>query len=499
MKLSRLKEFVIGIIIILIFLSGISILIFNKPEKTDFSLSDFLFEITEDRRSISFFVVANKGQVELKEVFINDETVLDWSAEKKILLKNENTLVEINYNWNAEEYYEVEVVSSDDIRTGSLVKSPKIDPELNLEILNFSITSRGESSMGLVNYKVNYYGFNKLHLMLFAYKEFNESNREVFIFFDEDYMDPESIARSEAIIKYFTTYNVGIDKLDFTALKAKVTEKPKIILIVVNPLKDGGGRRIENALPAILTDWNGNGDIRDDSKNGKTILYDWMKEKGLVLVTVGSILPHKRMVYQNGVSGYAQDSIEMLDSHRFLTDAEGNESIMKGIFTIGNYAPVRMSGTLGLPYRDASFGFDKNEMEKHGLEYYAYGDYALNLEGETRNLTLPVFIRTGTGGWLSMGDEEKWLKDEQLAHDIFLIYLQAPWDSEWVPYGWYWDSGSTYYSSFGSLMANGTIETEFIPTKIIGEKLVFRLVGVSDSLELGRGVLIKKTFELETE
>ena len=309
-------------------------------------------------------------------------------------------------------------------------------------------------------------------------------------------MCDESLKRADAIIDYFSKCNVTIDKVNYDELKDLSRSKPRVILILVDPLKDAYGRRLRNSLPAPLIDPDGDGYIRDDSKYGKSLIYDWMKDKGLILVTVGTLQPHKRILYQDGVFTRTKDSPKPFDVHRFLTDATGERGIINGSFITSRYTPVRISGTLGLSFRDTTLGFDKNAIENYGLHYYGYGDYNTSYDHINLNLTLPVYVEVGEGGWLAMGDEEYWLSDEDLARELFLIWTQAIWDSKWIPYGWYWDSGCAFHTGrYGILKAEGTLETEFIPRNIVGDKITVRIVALAYSSELGKTLLIERTIE----
>ncbi len=101
------------------------------------------------------------------------------------------------------------------------------------------------------------------------------------------------------------------------------------------------------------------------------------------------------------------------------------------------------------------------------------------------NLTLPVFIKVGSGGWLTMGDDEYYLSDQSLAHDfLHVLYLQSVWDSSWIPFGWYWDSGGTFVTNnYGIIKLNGTLETEAIPSALLGNGITIRIIAVSRSVE----------------
>jgi hypothetical protein len=131
-----------------------------------------------------------------------------------------------------------------------------------------------------------------------------------------------------------------------------------------------------------------------------------------------------------------------------------------------------------------------------GLTYYAYGDYRLSKLQGNLNLTLPVFIKVGLGGWLAMGDEEYWLQDQSLAHDLFMIYLQSVWDSSWIPFGWYWDSGGAFVKNdYGIIKMNGTLETEAIPSALLDNGITIRIIAVSQSTELNKGIVVERSFQ----
>jgi hypothetical protein len=333
-----------------------------------------------------------------------------------------------------------------------------------------------------------------LHVLLFTYQSFEKKERPVYIFYDTQYLPEESLERADAIVDYFGTYNVDVEKLDYNAVGGLANRKD-CILILLNPLKDKQGAEIENALPAPLIDANGNGSITDDSEYNKTLLYDWMKDNNLILITAGSLQPYKRIVYRDGNVFDALESTELFDAHLFLTDAVNEGSIINGSFVLGNYSAVRLSGTMGLSYSRSSFGFDKDAMERHALHYYGYGDYNLTYNQANVNLTLPVFIRVGAeGGWLAMGDGESGLSKEQLAHDLFMIYLQSIWDSEWVPYGWYWDSANEFDLFGGELTVSNSVDVS-IPSNVVGDKLVVRIVAIAYSEDLESGLISDQMVE----
>lgn len=368
--------------------------------------------------------------------------------------------------------------------------SANIAPTLTFDIENVAIASDAKSIKFGVTYSAETNNTDTLQMLLFVHKSFLETNRPIYMFYDSQLMTSEAIQRADTIIRYFNAYNITINTVSYKALETLAKQMAEILLIIIDPLKDREGRRLENALPAPLIDSNKNGYIRDDSKYGKSILYDWMKDEGLILVTAGSLQPHKKILYGDGVYTYTKDSTIPFDTHEYLTEASGNKSIIKGGFTLGNYTSSRISAGLGLEYRETPYGFDEDAVRGYGLQFYSYGNYKL----QGSNLSLPVFIRVGKGGWLAMDDSEYWLSDRTLAHDFFMIYEHAVWDSEWIPLGWYDDSGTTYsrYKQVETTTLSGNIATEAIPIAEAADKVILRVLGIAYSNQQQEGALTER-------
>jgi hypothetical protein len=442
------------------------------------------FNVGKEKRTIELYINVVKGIIEPRRFFINGENVSRWSIDKYVIGEGEKAKAILEYRWDMDKFYVIDMITADGQRASTgRVLSPKIEPDLTLKIRNITLTSNLNWSKIYVDYEVDASGIDLVDIFLFTYSSFEKKNRSVMIFFDSDYMSEIALRRAKIIIDYFSGYNVTLQKIRFNDLE-NIKNVEKAILILVNPLKDKLGRKIENAMPSPLIDPDNDGFI---NKYNKSILYRLMKDNGLIFVTVGSLQPHKRILYSNGTYIYPSDSFKPFDIHEFFTDASGDESIIKGNFMIGSYTGVRISGTLGIEGREASFGFDKEALERYNLKYYAYGDYTLHFDGKKMTLILPVFIRVGEGGLLFVGDEEYWLTDEQIARELFFIYLQSIWDSVWIPYGWYWDSGSDHYICAGKLRINERVETEQFPTYLINKQVLIRVVAVAYSNDLKKG------------
>lgn len=446
-------------------------------------------------RKIEFSLRVREGSIELKQFFVNNLTVYRWYAEKRIVREGEETSCLLEFPWKIGEEHSIRLVTVDDHVFEVFVRAPEAEPRFDLEVKNLMISHIPGSRKVDLTYEAEGIGLDSLHLILFTYRSFEKDKRPIYIFYDPRYLAEEGLKRAEAIIRFFRSFNTTVETVDYRGLETLSRDMPKAILVLVNPLRDGSGRKLMDAAPAPLVDPNGNGYIRDDSRYGRSHIYDWMMDQGLIMVTVGSHQPYKRILYEDGFYRLARDAFEAFDAHLFLTSASGSESIIKGAGFLGDYSPIRISGSLGLSYREEAYGFDKDALERYGLSYYAYGEYKLPHRGGLLTLFLPVFIRVGSGGWLAMGDRDFWLSDEQLSHDLHLILLHSVWDSEWVPYGWYWDSGAGFHRGGGLIRASGRLETEEIPLNIVGERLYIRVLGIAYSDDLKRGIIVEKLLE----
>jgi hypothetical protein len=481
LNLLKSPEILVVFLIVLLFISGFLIYALNNMVAPSFYLDRASFKISDVGRSIELYVRVKKGYVKLNQFFVDDNPVV-WFADKTTIYEGESSFCILHFQWKAGKSYNVKVVTSNGGSAGLTVQAPLITPIFQLELKNVRETTNFEAVKVNADFWAYSNGTDSVHILLFTYLYFNSTKRPIYIFYDSAYMPKESLKAAETIICYFKNHNITVERADYYELEELSEKMPRAILILINPLKDYKGKSLWDAAPAPLVDPNENGLLRDDSKYGKSHLYDWMKDNGLILITIGSLQPYKQIVYRGGGYGEAKDVYQTFDAHFFLTDAPYSErSIINGSYSPGNYKPIRVSCTLGLSYRETTLGFDKDSMEKYGLKYYAYGDYTFSYQGIVLNCSLPVFIRVGDGGWLAMGGSDLSLGEEGLAHDLLMMFLHEVWDSVWVPYGWYWDNGAVFYNNYGILSSNGTVETEFMPTKILTDKLSLRVVGVAYS------------------
>lgn len=494
----RSPDIIVSFIILLLFISGIAIYVSNKPLVPSFYITDPIFNLGVSKRSIEFSVKVEKGNIKLKDLFVNNDTVYDWSADKTIVKEGDQANLTLSYSWIENKEYTLELLVVDNRTTELKVKAPTIMPSVDLEIGNITVIKTSNTIQVSAMYNATGYGTEELQTILFTYLSYKEQDRSIYLFYDKKYMADESIRRADAIISHFSTYNMSIRKVDFPGLSKLAKEKPKIVLILITPLKDRFGKGLPDALPAPLIDPNMSGSIKDDSTHSKSFLYDWMKDNGLVLVTIGSLEPYKRILKADGSYVSATDSVEQFDAERFLTDANltatpYEKMIKGGKYMYGSYSSVRISDTLGLSNRQTSFYFDKDVLRRYNISYYGYGDYSLPSEKGFLNLTLPAYLKVGEGGWLAMDDDELSISDNDLAHDLFLIFMQAPWNSMWIPYGWYWDScGNFTVNPYGMIRSGGILETEAMPFDLFQDKITIRIVCIARSRETGKGIITEQ-------
>lgn len=490
-------DFLIILSISILFVAGFTIYIANRPSPPTIRVYDVSFKFEAGGRYIEFYVEAVKGYVELKQLFINGEAIRSWRVDSRLIAEGSNVRCVVDYPWRMGEIYTIKLTTIDDSFIEVKASPPVIEPSLKLELGNVTILYRSSYLKVRVRCILESNGTTSLQPILFVYQSFNHSSRSIYIFYDQRFMTKDSLRRTEAIARYMRSYNITVYMADYDTLRLLSSFKPRIILVVVEPMKDSRGRAIYDALPAPLIDPNLNGYIRDDSVYGRSLLYDWMHDHGLILVTVGSITPYKRIVYIDGSYRYALDSYSLFDLHEILIGVSGSEPIVNGRMFIGDYSPTRVSCTLGLSYRESRFALDKDAMDRYGLRYYAYGDYKLKSASGILNLTLPVFVEVGRGGWIAISDDSYWFTDEEIAHDLFMMLLHRVWDSGWIPYGWYWDSGTTFHTYNGFIRVEDTLETEWIPLNIVEDTLIVRIIAVAYCEDPTLGIIQDRIIELK--
>jgi hypothetical protein len=500
-KNNKNLDLIILIIVFSIFSSTLVIMVLKAPISPIFHIQNISFNLNENSRSIELDILNKRGKLEIKKIIINNHELNNFTVKNITLSDNEKFNCKINYHWKMNELYVIEVIS----RSGAISNktiSPSIEPNIDLNINQINTEVQDDFIKFNVNYNLSSTGTDTIKTILFSYKSYNISDREIYLFYDELFMSDESIDKANTIIMYFNQYNVNISKINYKSLDEISKLRPKIMLIFINPLKNVKNQTVDNSIISPLIDYDEDGFVKNNSIYNKSTLYDWMMDDGLIFISIGSVKTYSNILSKNREIYSLKDYNNSLNKNMFLPISSPGEKIINSNFHLSEYFPSRISKTLGLSKRIEPFGYDKNIIEKNGIDYYAYCDYKVYLNEGILNLTLPVFIPVGEGGWLDLGDEEHIMDKEQIAHDLLMLYFHSIWDSEWIPYGWYWDSGSSVYSSTGKININGNINSENIPSNIINDKLCLKIITYAYNNDLNKGVFtyqIQKDLTIENE
>ena len=452
----------------LIFLASFFVFLPQQPTSKLF-ISDPDFVLKLEQRVIEI-EIENRGDkdIEFQQLCINDTPILTWSPEKIILKKGEDTNVSISYHWLPEEEYIIDVYAYPDVHGYIQAKSPVIEPKIIIEIGNGTLQEMGDLKVVSFPYKIESIATDWIHIILFTYKSFYAWNRPIYVLYDTVFMAPSSIDRASAFTELALKYGIPIQKINYSELGSIARDQVSSIVIFFDPLMDWLEKEVHDALPAVVLDPDKDGHVRDNSSYDKSLLYDWMFDNGLILVTIGSTQPHKYILNSDGRVSFNKDSFKWNDASFFLTTGGVESELLKGNFGIGDFTPTRITSSLGITNWWSLQGFDKDNIAQEGIDFYGYGDYNLLYQGVMYNLTLPAFINVGEGGWLALGDDYNQMSDEKVIHDLIMLLLHAPWDSEWIPYGFYWDNSSNFYQTqSGKYEINEVLSTEGIPSSLV--------------------------------
>ena len=491
------KKILLTFLFLIFICSVISYIYFTPKSQSELLINQPEFLLIEDQRIITLNV-KNVGEedLELQQLNINGAPVFTWYPEKTILEKGEDTYITIHYHWIPEKSYIIELSALPEISSIIETLSPIIEPVIKLQIGLSKIEEDGLMKRIITNYEVDSIANDYVHTILFSYRSFSASKKPVYIFYDPEYMPLHSCNRAQMFSEVAIDYGISNQLVNYTKLETIVSETEPVILIFFEPLMNWLGEEVYNTLPAAILDRDNDIHVIDDSNYSKTFAYDWMHDNGLILMTVGSTQPHKYILYPDGRVYFNKDSFTWNDAGYFLTPGGNESNLLLGNFGIGDYTPTRITSTLGISRWWSMQGFNKDELFNEGIEFYGYGDYNLKYQGDMYWLTVPAFIKTGEGGWLALGDDYNQMSDEIVIHDLIMIFLHSPWDSNWISSGWYWDSGANFHQSMGGIFHhNGTLTTEWIPGNLFDE-VVIRIIIIAYNSDYSSIIFQERVIQL---
>ncbi|MHC1597833.1 MAG: hypothetical protein ACXQT3_05930, partial [Methermicoccaceae archaeon] len=328
--------------------------------------------------------------------------------------------------------------------------------------------------------------------------KYEPRERPVYVFYDTNFMPNETLERADVLVKTLGDFGFNVSRLSWIGLENVASRKESCVLVIFNPLMDRNGTDVYDVLPSVITDRNRNGLIRDDSAYRKSYLYDWMLSSGMVLITPDSTQPNWNILYDDGSVKRTGDKYEWFDACLVLTPAANK--IQWGYGSAGRpSSSLNIENTLQLATWNGKWGFVKSYLRNSSVEYYPYGVFHLVVSGAEYTTYLPAFVRTGEGGWLTMGDlsiqnRDSWgLKPFELSK----IILHAPWNMHWMEEGWNFDSGHVVYPvGGGTLNTESKISISLPPDKVRPGRYTLRLMAIGYNNDNSTYMLIKRSEKL---
>jgi len=387
------------------------------------------FEISFGIDSMGRFISLDFDTLEIKESDITDLKINDNKAKPWYL--EDNTLT-MYYDWQINKEYNLNLI----FNNGS-VNIPGI-VNTGASFIDFKYGLEGNKLI----FDINKQYIVDLNLNALYYRN-KKSNKPLYLFYDRNYLSDIALKKSDLLLNKAKLYGLNmttINLVEFTNLK-----NHEIVLIYLNPLKnidssDGEEKVIYHALPSMLFDLDEDGYTTEESKYGKSLLFDLMKDKGTVFISADSTQPNTNIVFKDGSSSKNYDKKKVLDSVNQLSDL--NDVTQLSHYSSGRikYTP-KISQSLEL-LNDYAFSGVDLEIKNSATSYYPY-NYRYFLKDDEEHVNIvPIYLSVGSGGLMFIGDYSNARKldlDEQV-ENLFKLIVHGIWDYEWSVDDWERDS-----------------------------------------------------------
>ena len=392
-------------------------------------------------------LVANDGgmDVELSYITINRSKIFTWSPNKTVLKPGEKAAVNIFFYWIKGAKYIITVTgrSGDQyVNSSTTLNTPTFSNKLEIRITGV-YAEKIDSDLTRINiaYLLESLGYSNVNIKVFTCRSYTNTSIPIYVFYDYRYMPKNTLNLIDKLVSEASKHGVNISRASWERLEELVRDRGRCILILIYPLSSTNIPLLNATLPACIIDPNHSGGIADNSRYGKSLVYDWMRDNGLILVTVGSSAsqPNTWILYGDGYAGKNLDKSAYEDSCIQLTDA--NTIIMSGSGGCGVYMGSKISETLGLHVWNGDWGFDIDGMIRENVRFYSYANWKLKTPRGFLNLSMPCFVKVGSGGWLCLDNRFHPLPAEAIVNDLIAIIKHSPWSMDWYPYGWMYDNG----------------------------------------------------------
>lgn len=392
-----------------------------------------------------------RSSIDFSSLHINGTKISTLLIPNSHLIPGEATYIYAQYYWLPNRNYVLKVTTSYDSSDQKSIVTPIFSTDIKFNITSIYKTYLYDDQTGpfklQFSYVGNITGFSWIKMLIFVQNSYKNFERPIYAFYDPLYVPFETLKKINSLVTEMEKYHIQINKIDWNGMTDIIKNRPPIILILPNPLLNASGEKIFNSSPSCLLDPDEDGLIAEHSIYHRSIPYDWERNEGLVLVSYGSDqAPTSYIVAKNGTS-YRRLDLFNLANEYILTDIPVPSFAGWGQSDI---ALTRIGQSLGLNSW-LSYWFQVEDRIAESVDYYVYGYGVSRHAAEfNENWIQPVFIRVGTGGWLSYGLAKQ--SDENFARNLFLIILHSPWNNVWLgSKAWQYDSGSTFYLTNGGI------------------------------------------------
>ncbi len=151
-KFLKSPDFIVFLTVLLLFTSGFTIYFENRPASPSFNIGDVTFKFNETEEALEFVAKAQRGQIELKEVLINNVTAKSENVrqshsqrrrDRKLLCR-----IQLEIGWILTSIMLSMV--DDDRPTESTARAPVITQNVSLDVENVNLTLSSEADLRLV-------------------------------------------------------------------------------------------------------------------------------------------------------------------------------------------------------------------------------------------------------------------------------------------------------------------------------------------------------------
>ncbi|MFQ6077366.1 MAG: hypothetical protein ACE5Z5_14770 [Candidatus Bathyarchaeia archaeon] len=418
---------------------------------TRISIEDAQFRLKPDGRYIDVRVRATGYyDVDISEIRINRSRVVTFTTSNDHLKPGSEAEISVWYLWSSGRNHELTVITRQGAYDKSLLLAPEFTPSIEFKALNLTKTpllpEKTEPFRLDVTYLLNISGFSWAHASFFLYKSYEAMDRPIYVFYDPNYMPKKTLDRADCFLIQAQRYGLDVYKANWDELEGLAHRRPRIILLLLNPLMNVSGGEFYDSIPSCIFDPDEDGYASPHSAYGygKSIIYDWERDHGLIFISAGSVqAPSGWVIAKNGTAYFRRDGGGY---DEFFANISGAFKSIEDKST----DLTRAGQNLRLHAWGGWWQLNTTMIEKSvgPADYYVYGRV-----GDT-DLSQPCFIKNGRGGWLYLGDGWN-LGDSVAASDLVKMVLHAPWDAEQLgPHSW------DRYSGFKIYMINGGELTE---------------------------------------